>query len=83
MFLKAFRDKGEKARTRTVRSTDEWEFDIGDRVRKRHGSSWRGCVVGFYTSSVTTEGYCVESEWEPGSVQIYPWGALERIPAAS
>lgn len=51
----------------------------GQRVRKRKGSSWQGRVVGYYISSITREGYCVESENEPGSVQIYPVEALEEI----
>lgn len=54
-----------------------WRFDWGDRVRKITGSSWHGRVVGFYTSTLTMQGYAVESEREPGSVQIYPVNALE------
>lgn len=54
-------------------------FALGDRVRKTKGSSWQGCVVGFYSTALTPEGYCVESEREPGSVQIYPASALEAI----
>lgn len=57
---------------------DGWRFGYGARVRKRSGSSWQGRVVGFYTSSLTPEGYAVESEREPGSVQIYPVAALEE-----
>lgn len=53
------------------------KFDIGDRVRKIRGSSWQGRVVGTYSTSLTPEGYAVESEREPGSVQIYPAAALE------
>ena len=55
-----------------------WAFDIGDRVHKIKGSSWHGRVVGFYSTSLTTEGYAVESEREPGSVQIYPQAALRK-----
>jgi hypothetical protein len=55
-------------------------FAIGDRVRKRRGSSWQGRVVGFYSTGLTPEGYAVESEREPGSVQIYPLAALEAKP---
>ncbi len=51
----------------------------GTRVRKRSGSSWQGRVVGYYSTSLTPEGYAVESEREPGSVQIYPAGALEFV----
>lgn len=52
-------------------------FKRGDRVRKTKGSSWHGRVVGFYSTSLTPVGYAVESEREPGSVQIYPVSALE------
>lgn len=50
----------------------------GTRVTKRKGSSWTGKVVGFYRTALTPEGYCVESENEPGSVQIYPVSALKK-----
>lgn len=56
------------------------KFNIGDRVRKTKGSSWQGHIVGFYTTRLTPEGYCVESERENGSVQIYPNRALELVP---
>lgn len=55
------------------------EFDLGERVRKKRGSSWQGRVVGFYSTSLTPIGYAVESEREPGSVHIYPESALERV----
>jgi dihydrofolate reductase (trimethoprim resistance protein) len=51
-------------------------FAIGDRVEKISGSSWRGLIVGTYSTSLTPEGYAVESETETGSVQIYPAKAL-------
>ena len=54
-----------------------WRFRLGDRVTKTKGSSWTGRVVGFYSTSLTPEGYAVESETERGSVQIYPVGALD------
>lgn len=60
--------------------TEKWPFDTfkaGDRVRKKSGSSWHGRVVGWYSTSLTPEGYVVESEREPGSAQIYPVAALE------
>ncbi|MEM9999972.1 MAG: DfrB family trimethoprim-resistant dihydrofolate reductase [Pseudomonadota bacterium] len=57
--------------------SDWWPY--GKRVRKITGSSWQGYVVGYYTTSLTGEGYCVESEREPGSVQIYPRHALEPV----
>lgn len=55
-------------------------FHKGDRVRKRKGASWQGKVCGYYVTTLTPKGYCVESEREPGSVQIYPEAALERVP---
>lgn len=54
------------------------KFEIGDRVAKSKGSSWHGRVVGTYSTELTPEGYCVESFYEEGSVQIYPAAALER-----
>lgn len=53
-------------------------FQIGDYVEKVKGSSWRGRIVGTYSTSITPEGYSVESVLEPGSVQIYPASALRR-----
>ena len=55
---------------------------LGTRVRKKSGSSWQGHVVGYYSTSLTPIGYAVESEREPGSVQIYPAAALEPLQAA-
>lgn len=57
-------------------------FPIGTRVIKTRGSSWKGVVVGHYSTSLTPDGVCVESEREPGSVQIYPATALTRVEAA-
>lgn len=57
-----------------------WSFQMGDRLRKKKGSSWQGRVVGYYTTELTPEGYAIESEREPGSVQIYPVSALELVP---
>lgn len=48
-------------------------------MRKVSGSSWQGRVVGYYSTKLTPNGYCIESEREPGSVQIYPAKALEVI----
>jgi hypothetical protein len=64
---------------RALRPTleDGWEtFRLGDRVEKTKGSAWHGRVVGRYRTGLTHEGYAVESEREPGSVQIYPASAL-------
>jgi hypothetical protein len=55
------------------------KFERGDRVEKISGSSWRGHVVGEYSTKLTPEGYAVESEREPGSVQIYPAKALRLM----
>lgn len=57
-------------------------FKIGDRVTKTKGSAWTGRVVGSYSTKLTPEGYAVESENEPGSVQIYPVSALKSAPLA-
>ena len=56
------------------------QFKIGDAVRKKSGSQWRGYVVGWYSTDLTPEGYAVESATERGSVQIYPAAALEKWP---
>lgn len=58
---------------------DGWMWAMGARLRKTKGSSWQGRVVGFYSTKLTPIGYCVESEREPGSVQIYPESALEPV----
>lgn len=55
-------------------------FNLGDRVRKKSGAAWQGRVVGWYSTTLTPEGYAVESESHSGSVQIYPVAALERVP---
>lgn len=54
-------------------------FKFGQRVTKIKGSSWTGHIVGFYSTSLTPIGYAVESENEPGSVQIYPEDALRAL----
>ena len=51
-------------------------------VTKISGSSWTGRVCGTYSTSLTPEGYNVESENEPGSVQIYPAAALRALAEA-
>nr|WP_296764124.1 hypothetical protein [Rhodococcus sp. (in: high G+C Gram-positive bacteria)] len=55
------------------------KYALGTRVRKTKGASWQGTVVGHYSTTLTPDGVCVESEREPGSVQIYPVAALEEI----
>ena len=59
------------------------KFQLGDRVSKVRGSQWTGVVVGTYATTLTPEGYAVESETERGSVQIYPAAALESAPATA
>lgn len=61
----------------------ETKFKLGDRVQKIRGSSWRGPVVGFYSTAFTPIGYCVESENEPGSVQVWPEVAVAAMPPRS
>jgi dihydrofolate reductase (trimethoprim resistance protein) len=56
------------------------KFRHGERVKKTKGSQWHGTVVGWYSTSLTPEGYAVESASEKGSVQIYPATALELWP---
>lgn len=53
-------------------------FKMGDAVRKKKGSNWKGLIVGWYSTTLTPEGYAVESHTEIGSVQIYPVAALEH-----
>lgn len=53
------------------------KFQLGDPVYKTKGSQWHGTVVGTYSTTLTPEGYAVESSAERGSVQIYPAAALE------
>ena len=51
-------------------------FQLGDMVKKKSGSEWEGKVVGWYSTTLTPEGYAVESSTHKGSVQIYPVTAL-------
>lgn len=52
------------------------KFKLGDMVKKIKGSQWHGTIVGTYSTELTPEGYCVESAYEKGSVQLYPVSAL-------
>lgn len=54
-------------------------WKMGTRLRKIKGASWQGRVVGYYSTSLTDVGYCIESEREKGSVQLYPSAALEYV----
>lgn len=53
------------------------KYPVGTTLKKKRGSSWRGDVVGYYSTLLTPEGLAIESWNEPGSVQIYPIDALE------
>ena len=59
------------------------KYALGERLTKTKGSSWTGRVVGFYSTSLTPVGYAIESENEPGSVQIYPESALSPVKGTS
>lgn len=52
------------------------QFKIGDWVKKKSGSEWHGQIVGWYSTKLNPVGWCVESYFEKGSVQIYPEKAL-------
>jgi dihydrofolate reductase (trimethoprim resistance protein) len=55
------------------------KFALGDLVTKTKGSEWTGRVVGYYSTTLTPVGVCVESSIHTGSVQIYPESALESF----
>ena len=59
--------------------TTHTTFALGDQVAKIRGSNWHGRIVGWYSTDLTPEGYAVESDHEPGSVQIYPAVALRLV----
>lgn len=63
---------------RSLTPPPDAKFQLGDTVRKTKGSQWHGKIVGTYSTTLTPEGYCVESSTEKGSVQIYPAAALEK-----
>lgn len=52
---------------------------MGSIWRKKSGSEWSGRVVGYYSTTLTSEGLCIESDKHAGSVQIYPVKALEQV----
>jgi len=60
-----------------AQTIDKPRYKLGDFVQKKRGSSWRGVVVGDYSTDQTEEGYSVVSLHEPGSVQVWPLAALE------
>jgi hypothetical protein len=55
------------------------QFKMGDYVQKKSGSQWHGRIVGWYSTGLTPIGWCVESVFEQGSVQIYPEKALRKF----
>lgn len=59
--------------------TTGWKFQKGQMVRKISGSDWFGRIVGFYSTTLSEHGYCIESHWHPNSVQNYPEKALELV----
>lgn len=62
-----------------MKSAIHKKFKLHDYVSKIKGSEWDGFVVGFYSTDLTLEGYCVESSTHAGSVQIYPAAALKLV----
>lgn len=60
----------------TIPTPHGYKYRFGTMLTKKAGASWTGRVVGFYSSILTPEGYCVESIHEKGSVQLYPEQAL-------
>ena len=67
-------------RTQTAPQPEQsGKFAMHQRVRKTSGSEWQGRICGTYSTSLTPEGYAVESEAHAGSVQIYPAKALEAV----
>ena len=69
----------EAFRLGVLAATANATFQRGDIVRKKSGSEWEGAIVGTYSTTLTPEGYAVESSAHAGSVQIYPVGALELV----
>jgi hypothetical protein len=67
-----------KKRRHSTPNTEDWKFKLGDTVKKKSGSQWVGCIVGFYSTVLTPRGYAIESIYHDGSVQIYPENALEK-----
>lgn len=65
--------------TITIQKPDEAKWDIGTEVTKIKGSCWTGKVCGFYSTALNEVGYCVESNTEHGSVQLYPEAALRKV----
>ena len=66
-------------RHRTTDSEMVEAWPLGTRVTKTKGSWWTGKVVGYYSTSLTPHGVCIENEREWGSVQIYPVSAIRIV----
>jgi hypothetical protein len=62
-----------------AQTAPQGKFTMGELVKKTSGSEWQGRICGTYSTSLTPEGYAVESEAHAGSVQIYPAKALEAV----
>jgi len=47
------------------------EFIVGDRVKvERPGATWRGSIIGTYTTLAGHKGYVIESHFEKGQVHV-------------
>lgn len=57
----------------------KFRYRLHTRLKKKTDSEWEGHVVGFYSTTLTAEGYAIESKEHKGSVQIYPVSALEVV----
>lgn len=62
-----------------MKTPENFEWHIGQQVKKKSGSEWSGKIVGFYSTEQTPEGYAVESDKHKNTVQIYPKQALSLI----
>lgn len=56
-------------------------FPLGTTVRKVSGPEWTGKVVGYYSSTFTTEGLVIEntSPGALGQVHVEPAKRMERL----
>lgn len=77
--IMAERERSRIALSEAEQRADGWAFSRGGMVRKKSGSWWEGCVVGFYSTEQTPRGYAVQLDKPFGPVQIYPESALERL----
>lgn len=77
--LEAWHELATKMNNFTEDNKPQPKFKLGDVVTKTHNSEWIGTVVGTYSTELTPEGYCIESKFHRGAVQIYPAHALELV----